>query len=83
VDAAVGDLNQSIVGRDRPYHARGIPFERNLFRNRAVSSDAYIAEGREARILGGMHFRTSLEEGARQGVRVGNWVLDHYLLPVD
>ena len=45
--------------------------------------DAYIAEGREARVLGGMHFRTSLDEGARQGVRVGNWVIDHYLLPVD
>jgi hypothetical protein len=26
-----------------------------------------------------MHFRTSIEEGRRQGTRVGNWVLEHYL----
>jgi hypothetical protein len=45
--------------------------------------DAFIAEGRAARIFGGMHFRSSLEDGARQGLRVGNWVIDHYLLPHD
>ena len=44
--------------------------------------DAYAEEGRLARILGGMHFRSSLEEGGRQGTRVGNWVLTHYLLPL-
>ena len=44
--------------------------------------DAYIAEGREARILGGMHFRSSLDEGAKQGISVGNWVIDHCLLPL-
>jgi hypothetical protein len=44
--------------------------------------DNYAAEGLVARILGGMHFRTSLEEGARQGTRVGNWVLDNYLRPL-
>jgi PAP2 superfamily len=45
--------------------------------------DAYTAEGVEARILGGMHFRSSLEEGARQGKRVANWVLEHYLTPLE
>ena len=45
--------------------------------------DAYLAEGRLARILGGMHFRGSLEEGAREGVRVGNWVLEHFLRPLE
>ena len=44
--------------------------------------DAFTAEGMEARVIGGMHFRSSLEEGARQGKRVGNWVLSHYLLPL-
>ena len=43
--------------------------------------DAYLTEGRAARIFGGMHFRSSLEDGARQGLRVGTWVIDHYLLP--
>jgi hypothetical protein len=44
--------------------------------------DSYAEEGRLARILGGMHFRSSLDEGARQGTLVGNWVLSHYLLPL-
>ena len=43
--------------------------------------DAYLTEGRLARIFGGMHLRGSLEDGARQGLRVGNWVIDHYLQP--
>ena len=43
---------------------------------------AFIAEGLMARILGGMHFRTSLEEGQLQGKKVGNWVLEHYLVRV-
>ena len=45
--------------------------------------DAFAAEGAIARIFGGMHFRTSLEEGGRQGTKVANWVLNHVLLPLD
>jgi hypothetical protein len=44
--------------------------------------DAFIAEGRAARIFGGMHFRSSLEDGAGEGLRVGNWVINRYLLPL-
>ena len=44
--------------------------------------DAFAEEGATARVIGGMHFRNSLEEGARQGKRVGNWVLAHCLLPL-
>jgi tetrahydromethanopterin S-methyltransferase subunit B len=44
--------------------------------------DSYTDEGLLARILGGMHFRSSLEEGARQGKAVGNWVIDNYLRPL-
>ena len=47
------------------------------------SVDAYIEEGALARILGGMHFRTSIEEGTREGVRVGNWVIEYFLQPLD
>jgi hypothetical protein len=51
---------------------------------RAYSSfDAFADEGAFARILGGMHFRNSLEEGSRQGKKVANWVLDHFLLPLN
>ena len=45
--------------------------------------DAFAAEGADARVFGGMHFRTSLEEGSRQGKRVANWVLKNFLLPLD
>ena len=44
--------------------------------------DSYTDEGALARILGGMHFRTSIEEGRRQGNLVGNWVIDNYLRPI-
>jgi hypothetical protein len=44
--------------------------------------DSYTEEGVRARILGGMHFRSSIEEGARQGKLVGNWVLENYLRPL-
>jgi hypothetical protein len=43
---------------------------------------AFADEGFLARIYGGMHFRSSLEEGAREGKKVGNWVINHILLPL-
>jgi hypothetical protein len=50
---------------------------------RAYSSfHAFADEGFLARIYGGMHFRSSLEEGAREGKKVGNWVINHFLLPL-
>jgi hypothetical protein len=47
------------------------------------SFDTFADEGAFARILGGMHFRNSTEVGARQGKKVANWVLDHFLLPLN
>jgi hypothetical protein len=44
--------------------------------------DAFAADGEAARIYGGMHFRTAVEEGSRQGKKIGMWVLEHYLLPL-
>ena len=39
IDATVGDdANESINGADRPFRAPGVPFERNLFRNRPISN---------------------------------------------
>ena len=37
--------------------------------------DAFVEEGRAARIFGGMHFRTSVNQGAELGANVANWVL--------
>ena len=45
--------------------------------------DAFAQEGANARVIGGMHFRSSLEEGTRAGKRVGNWVLSHCLLQLN
>jgi hypothetical protein len=39
IDATFGsDANESGSGADRPYHAPGVPFTRNLFRNRSTSA---------------------------------------------
>ena len=43
---------------------------------------AFAEEGKLARVLGGMHFRTSVEQGGELGTNVANWVLEHDLLPV-
>jgi hypothetical protein len=45
--------------------------------------DAFAEEGGFARILGGMHFRNSVEVGHREGKSVANWILDYYLTPLD
>jgi hypothetical protein len=45
--------------------------------------DAFAEEGGFARILGGMHFRNSVEVGHRQGKSVANWILEHWLTPLD
>jgi hypothetical protein len=45
--------------------------------------DAFVADGQAARIYGGMHFRTAVEEGRKQGRKVGKWVLETALLPID
>jgi hypothetical protein len=45
--------------------------------------DAFAGEGGFARILGGMHFRNSIEVGHREGKSVANWILEHYLTPLD
>ena len=36
---------------------------------------AYAEDGKLGRIYGGIHFRTAVEEGAKQGKKVGKWVL--------
>lgn len=46
-----------------------------------ASFKAFADEGFMARLYGGMHFRHSLDDGARQGRRVAGWVLERYLRP--
>ena len=33
-------------------------------------------------ILGGMHFRNSVDVGHQQGIKVGNWILKRHLTPL-
>jgi hypothetical protein len=40
------------------------------------------AESVDARVFGGMHFRTGCERGLRQGEKVGRFAIQHYLKPV-
>jgi hypothetical protein len=47
------------------------------------SFNAFRDEGALARILGGMNFRAAVDKGVRQGTNVADWVLEHYLLPLE
>jgi hypothetical protein len=40
---------------------------------------AYAVDASLARLYGGIHFRSALQDGMRQGRQIGDWVLQHYL----
>jgi hypothetical protein len=40
---------------------------------------SYAEDGKLGRIYGGIHFRTAVEEGGKQGKKVGKWVLETQL----
>ena len=46
------------------------------------STDDFVKELIEARIMGGMHYRTSGVHGAVMGSKVGGWLTKHYFQPV-
>ena len=48
-----------------------------------ASFRAFAEDAGEARVYGGMHVRTSIDVGQRQGRQLANWVLGHYLQPLD
>jgi len=41
--------------------------------------EAFAKEGGESRILAGVHFRTSINDGRTMGERIADWVLEHRL----
>lgn len=45
-------------------------------------TDDKIKEVMDARVWGGMHFRTSAEHGAELGKEVAKWVARNYFQPV-
>ena len=46
-------------------------------------TDDLVHEMSDARVWGGMHFRSSTEDGAELGKQVAKWVAKHYFQPVD
>ena len=48
-----------------------------------ASTDAFLRDVKEARILGGMHFRTSVDDGTSLGRQAAKWVLRHYFRPAE
>ena len=45
--------------------------------------ESFAKEGGESRILAGVHFRTSVNDGRTMGERIADWVLEHCLLEND
>ena len=45
------------------------------------SFSAALAEIKNARIFGGIHFRTACDDGQTLGIQVGNYVLEHAIQP--
>jgi hypothetical protein len=41
-------------------------------------TDSIVEDAINARVYGGMHFRTSVVQGARLGRQAAEWVAEHY-----
>ena len=48
-----------------------------------TNTDQLTEEIIRARIYGGMHFRTSCEDGVKMGKKIGHWIASNYFRPVD
>jgi len=47
-----------------------------------TSFSAALTEIKNARIFGGIHFRTACDDGQVQGIQVGNYILEHAIRPI-
>jgi hypothetical protein len=81
IQSAGGEVLKRAFGRHTSFDttSTGVPGVTRHFEN----VDAFVADGQVARIYGGMHFRTAVEEGVKQGRKVGKRVLHTALLPLD
>ena len=46
------------------------------------SLKAFVEDGKLGRVYGGIHFRSAVDEGARQGTKLGKWVVRTLLQPL-
>ncbi len=59
----------------------GIPFA-GITRSFTSFSEAAVENG-ESRVYAGIHFRTAVEDGTKQGEKIGQFTFTHILKPVD
>ena len=80
IQAAAVEVLKKYFGRQYAFDTTSptVPGVTRHYRN----FDAWAEEGGRARILGGMHFRNSIDVGHRQGSLVANWILRRYFTPL-
>jgi hypothetical protein len=87
VHAVLGGASAEVMRRffredDVPFTTTsGAPFA-GLTRSYTSFSEA-AAENGESRILAGIHFRTAVEDGLKQGDQIGGFVFTHVLRPLE
>ena len=81
IGAAGGEIIKKMFGNHAGFTTTspGVPNVSRYFED----ADAFGADGQVARIYGGIHFRTAVVEGRKQGRKVAKLVLETALLPFD
>ncbi len=79
--AAAASVLEALFGDEVPTFTLSSPMTPGVRRSFSRLSD-YVREVVNARIYGGMHYRTSGEVGAAMGRRIGAHVVQNYLTPV-
>jgi hypothetical protein len=79
VSGAAGRILSQMFGEETPFGvvSNGMPGVIRSFHN----FSAALEEVKNARVFGGIHFRTATIDGTALGVAVGDYVLAHALLP--
>jgi hypothetical protein len=80
IGGAGGEIIKKMFGNHASFTTTspGVPGLSRLFED----ADAFVVDGQVARIYGGIHFRTAVEEGRKQGRKVAKLVLESALLPL-
>jgi len=80
VSGAAGRILSAYFGEDTPFSVSsdGLPGVVRFF----SSFSAALEEVKNARIFGGIHFRTACEDGEALGIAIADYIIGHALLPV-
>lgn len=80
VSGAAAHVLESFFGDDVAFTVESPDVPGSVPRSFASFSSA-LAEIHNARVFGGIHFRTACQLGSKLGVDVANWVLSHAMTP--